>query len=152
MSRSLSFLDRRRGSLAGAILAAGFFLAGSSSQAVVVLSGSGTGVNPISASAVFQFAPNGDPNLLDITLINTSTVPTRYPADVLTSFYFDICKPGRGGTMISPPLGYVSAVGRVYQVQSGTGDDIPAVNPHPCPRRRRARSSSRCQAPATCER
>jgi len=133
MSRSLSFLDRRRGSLAGAILAAAFFLAGSSSQAVVVLSGTGTGVNPISASAIFEFGAGGDPNLLDITLINTSTVPTRYPADVLTSFYFDICKPGRGGTMISPPLGYVSAVGRVFQVQSGTGNDIPAVYFPPLP-------------------
>jgi len=134
MPRSPFGFLRGHASLSGAVLAAAFFVVGSSSHAgTITLSGSGVGVNPISAAAIFEFGPGGDTNLLDITLINTSTVPTRYPADVLTSFYFDICKPGRGGAMISPTLGYVSAVGRVYQVQSGTGNDIPAVYFPPLP-------------------
>lgn len=88
-----------------------------SAQAAVVLSGTGVGVNPISARAVFSFGTGTAANVLDITLVNTSTVATRYPADVLTSLYFDI----RSGTS-RPNLQYLGAGGQVYQVKSGTAD------------------------------
>jgi len=121
MSLTRILLERGRASVAGVMLAAAVFLAGSPSQATVVLSGTGTGVNPISAKAIFTFGSNAFANYLDITLVNTSTVPTQYPADVLTSFYFDIRAVAMSGT-IRPTLTYEGASGQVYQVKSGTAD------------------------------
>jgi hypothetical protein len=94
-------------------------------SAAVVLQGSGTGVNPISAKAIFTFGTGTAADFLDVTLINTSTVPTQYPADVLTSFYFDIKAVSMSGTM-RPTLNYLGAAGQVYQVKSGA-PDLPFV-------------------------
>lgn len=107
-----------RGGLAVAVLvAAAFNGAGRPASATVVFSSSGTSVNPISAQASFTFSGNN----LDITLVNTSTVATRFPGDVLTSLYFDILS----GTA-RPNLQYLGASGRVFQVKSGTAD-VPLV-------------------------
>lgn len=96
---------------------------GPPASATVVISGSGTGTNPISATAIFTFGTGTAANYLDLTLINTSTVPTRYPSDVLTSFYFDITSVSMSGT-IRPTLVYEGASGQVFQVRSGTGNDV----------------------------
>ncbi|MFM7243572.1 MAG: XDD4 family exosortase-dependent surface protein [Planctomycetaceae bacterium] len=96
---------------------------GPPASATVVVSGSGTSVNPISAMAIFTFGTGTAANNLDITLINTSTVPTRYPSDVLTSLYFDIKAVSMSGTT-RPTLVYEGASGQVFQVKSGTGNDV----------------------------
>lgn len=99
------------------------FVLGAPASASVMLSGSGTGVNPISAMAIFTFGTGTAADYLDVALINTSTVPTRYPSDVLTSLYFDIKAVSLSGT-IRPTLNYLGASGQVFQVKSGTGNDV----------------------------
>ena len=104
-----------RGSLVLLTLAAAVVCgAARPASATVVISASGASVNPISAQATFTFVSG---SYLDITLANSSTVATQYPADVLTSLYFDITS----GTS-RPNLQYLSASGRVFQVKSGTTD------------------------------
>jgi hypothetical protein len=120
----LTCFSRRLGlAFAAGLAAVAAMTLGSPASATVVLSGSGTGVNPISAMAIFTFGTGTAADHLDVALINTSTVPTRYPADVLTSLYFDIKSVSMSGTM-RPNLTYEGASGHVFQVKSGTGNDV----------------------------
>jgi hypothetical protein len=109
--------------VAAALIVASLVAVSPPAAASVVLSGSGTGVNPISAMAIFTFGTGTAADYLDVALINTSTVPTRYPSDVLTSLYFDIKAVSLSGT-IRPTLTYEGASGQVFQVKSGTGNDV----------------------------
>ena len=114
---------RLRLTIAAAVASVSLIALGPPASATVVLSGSGTGVNPISAMAIFTCGTGTAADYLDVTLINTSTVPTRFPADVLTSLYFDIKAVSMSGT-IRPTLVYEGASGHVFQVKSGTGNDV----------------------------
>lgn len=121
MFRAHVFHRRVRLAVAAGLVALAGVALGPPAPASVVLQGSGTGVNPISAKAIFTFGTGTAADLLDVTLVNTSTVPTQYPADVLTSLYFDIKAVSMSGTT-RPTLNYLGAGGQVYQVKSGAPD------------------------------
>lgn len=63
----------------------------------------------------------GPDNSFLITL-SSYGAPTRYAADVLTSFYFDLVNPFDG---TRPTLTYVSGTGRAFEVRSGSNNDSP---------------------------
>jgi hypothetical protein len=84
---------------------------------VVEAAGTSAAGNPVAFRATLAIW--GDE--LSIDLENVSPVVTREPADVLSSFYFDIV---RGGSR--PPLAYASAAGQVVEVRS-RGPDLPVI-------------------------
>ena len=79
----------------------------------VPVSGTSAAGNPVSFTATFTTA--GD--TLSLTLANTSTTPTSAPADVLSSFYFDLLQNG-----VRPKLAYAAASGLVYEVLRDEAD------------------------------
>lgn len=79
---------------------------------VVTISGSQGGTNPVSAEATFVTSGT----TMTLTLRNTSATPTTiFPAQVLTSFYFDMLT--GGGTR--PALTITSATGNVFKLIGG---------------------------------
>jgi hypothetical protein len=80
------------------------------------VSGTLSGTYPVSARA--EFITSG--STLTLTLQNTSTTPTAYGAQVLTSFYFDLLVNGTG----RPTLTYVSGTGNVFKI-TGTSAAVP---------------------------
>ncbi len=103
---------RLRAGLAALAVAA----CGTPAMATVTFTVAGTSSagNPVAFQA--DLAISG--NLLTIDLFNTSPVDSVAPADVLSSFYFDIVQ---GGTA-RPTLGYLSASGTVWQVRQAAND------------------------------
>lgn len=86
-----------------------------SASASIVYTASGTSTAGIPVSFTATLTMSG--STLTITLDNTSPVNSTYPADVLTSFYFDILS----GTN-RPSLHYTAASGSLFLVRSGTTD------------------------------
>lgn len=83
---------------------------------IFTASGTSTAGTPVAFQASLTISgTSGDD--LTIVLANTSPADSRYAADVLGSFYFDIVSGTR-----RPTLSYASARGSVYQVRSGTTD------------------------------
>jgi hypothetical protein len=91
----------------------------SPAQGAIIVEAAGTSAagNPVAFRATLAIA--GDE--LSIDLENVSPVVTREPADVLSSFYFDVV---RGGSR--PPLAYASAAGQVVEVRS-RAPDLPVL-------------------------
>jgi len=83
------------------------------------VSGTLGGTYPVSASAMFSTSGS----TLTLTLMNTSTTPTVYGAQVLTSFYFDMLV---GGT-VRPTLTYQTGSGSVFKVVGGGTASMPFV-------------------------
>lgn len=109
-----------RKSLAAAALAAAM-VAGSlavPASATVVVDAAGTSAagNPVAFRATLEIV--GD--LLTIDLENLSPVPTRDPADVLGSFYFDIERDGMRPEVVE----YLSASGQVVKVLKGADEPV----------------------------
>ncbi|MBU6277589.1 MAG: hypothetical protein KGQ61_13210, partial [Planctomycetes bacterium] len=75
---------------------------------------------PLLVSAQLDTAADagGDNYALKITL-RSYGAPTKFAADVLTSFYFNIADPNSG---VRPNLTYISGTGQAYEVRS-TGTD-----------------------------
>lgn len=84
----------------------------------VIFTGSGVSAagTPVAFQAMLTIGGSTG-NDLTVTLANTSPVNSRYAADVLGSFYFDVASGTR-----RPTLTYAGASGFVYQVRSGTTD------------------------------
>lgn len=85
------------------------------------VSGTLSGTYPVSAKATFVTSGS----TLALTLQNTSTfaptsTPTSYPAQVLSSFYFDLLINGTG----RPTLTYTSGSGNVFKI-TGTSAAVP---------------------------
>ena len=110
--RADAFLTAMAGVVATALLAA------APASGSVMFTGSGVSAagTPVAFHATLTIGGStGDD--LTVTLANTSPVDSRYSADVLGSFYFDVVSGTR-----RPTLTYASASGFVYQVRSGTTD------------------------------
>jgi hypothetical protein len=82
-------------------------------------SGSSATGRPVSYSA--DLTISGD--WLTVQLFNTSTVPSADPADLLSSFFFDIADSGN-----RPTLTFVSAVGDVWRTQMSLPDVLQTAN------------------------
>lgn len=104
-------------SLVAAALAAGAALVVGArlTPGAVVVEAAGTSAagNPVAFRATFSLAADE----LTLDLENISPVPTSDPADVLSSFYFDV---ERNGTR--PKLDYLSAAGQVFEVRRKAAD------------------------------
>ena len=119
---SAPFMPSRRRARAIAIAACmtGLVLSSASAGTIFTVSGTLSGSYPASAEA--RFVCSG--TTLTLTLHNTSTTaPTQYPAQVLTSFYFDLQV--NGG--IRPELTYVSGSGNVFKIIGNGGTAQPYV-------------------------
>lgn len=88
--------------------------------ATFFVSGTLSGTYPVSASA--DFLASG--TTLTLTLRNTSTTPTVHPAQVLTSFYFDLFVNGTSGTT-RPTLTYQTGSGNVFKLMGSGSTDVP---------------------------
>jgi hypothetical protein len=100
-----------------ALMAVGCLALPARGAVVVDAAGTSAAGNPVAFRATLAIL--GDE--LAVDLENLSPVPTREPADLLTSFYFDI---ERGG--FRPALEYRSAGGQVYEVRS-KAPDMPVI-------------------------
>jgi len=113
----------------GVLVAAG--LAATPATASIIQSVSGT--SSAGVAFVFDARLTISGNTLTVVLENNSTVRTQNPADLLTSFYFDI----KNSLNVRPTLTYASATGGVWLtsrnntdvLQSGTAN-LMAVNPN----------------------
>lgn len=78
---------------------------------------------PLAVSATLATAADagGPNNALKITL-RSFGAPTKYAADVLASFYFNLADPLTG---IRPTLTYVSGTGQAFEVHDGPANDTP---------------------------
>jgi len=63
-------------------------------------------------------------NTLTVDLVNTSTVHSQNPNDVLGSYYFDIVN----GANIRPTLTYASAIGNVWLANKSAPDTLQTTN------------------------
>ncbi|MFM8733636.1 MAG: XDD4 family exosortase-dependent surface protein [Pirellulales bacterium] len=90
------------------------------------LTSSGTSINgtPITGLATLTFSGT----TLTVQVSNSSTAPSAYRSDILTSFYFDIVKSGS----IRPALTYVSGSGYAWQVYTAAAD-VPVNYSPPMP-------------------
>jgi hypothetical protein len=79
----------------------------------VPVSGTSAAGNPVGFLATFTTSGS----TLSLVLSNTSSFPTTAPADVLSSFYFDVFQDG-----VRPSLTFVAASGLVYEVRRNAGD------------------------------
>lgn len=79
----------------------------------VPVTGTSAAGNPVAFQATFT--TSGSTLLLD--LVNTSTFATTAPADVLSSFYFDVLQDG-----VRPTLSLAAAAGFVYEVRRNGPD------------------------------
>lgn len=87
----------------------------------VLATGTSAAGNPVSFRATFTTSGSS----LFVELVNTSTFATRAPADVLSSFYFDVLQNG-----VRPTLSLAAAAGFVYEVRkSGTDPFVPGTLP-----------------------
>ena len=98
-----------------AVLAASLALPAHATTLAVPANGTSAAGNAVSFSATFTTSGS----TLSLTLVNTSVVPTTAPADVLSSFYFDVLQDG-----VRPTLTYAAAAGDVYLVQRGADDSF----------------------------
>lgn len=107
----------------GGIAAAGLCvaLAVSTAQATLVQSWSGLSSTGIPVSFEAQFTIAGD--TLTIDLFNNSPVSTANPADLLSSFYFDVICNG-----VRPTLTYQSATGDVWRALRNSPDTLVTAN------------------------
>lgn len=106
---------------AAASVAAVLFVAAPARGTTITFTESGTSIigTPLTVSALIEAGSNaGSANALRITLTNFGA-PSRAPADILSSFYFNLADPNTG---VRPQLTYVSGSGQAYQVRSGTTD------------------------------
>lgn len=107
---------------AAASVAVILFVAAPARGTTITFTESGTSIigTPLSVSALIQTAADagGPNNALRITL-RSFGAPSRAPADVLSSLYFNIADPNTG---VRPNLTYVSGSGQAYQVRSGATD------------------------------
>lgn len=78
----------------------------------------GSGISAAGQPVAFQATLTISGTFLDLRLDNLSPVPSRFAADLLSSFYFDVVRSGS----IRPTLTYLSGTGQVYQWLSGTAD------------------------------
>lgn len=105
-----------------AVLLAAPFAASPCSATTITFTESGVSAagTPLLVSARLDTAADagGPNNSLKITLRSFGPA-TVHPADVLTSFYFNLAEPGTGDR---PTLTYVSGSGRAYEVRT-TGTD-----------------------------
>jgi len=79
----------------------------------------GSNATGLSARATFTVDP-GDAGVLRLLLENTSRSPTMSPAELLTSFYFNVFSGTPGGA--TAPLSYQSATGQVYLADQKSTD------------------------------
>ena len=93
-----------------------------------LVSGTGTGgvYHTVSARADLSITPGGPTSLLTIILTNTSPQDTTDPADVLSSFYFDVA---RGNAR--PTLTYASADGPLFKIKKNGTDERYTYTPSP---------------------
>jgi hypothetical protein len=113
-----SFSKSLAAAVAAAACAAGCLALPVQGAIVVEAAGTSAAGNPVAFRATL--AITGDE--LSIDLENISPVITRAPADVLSSFYFDIVRGGLRPTT----LAYASAAGQVVEVRS-KGPDQPVI-------------------------
>jgi len=105
-----------RRSFLTAVMLCSTAVTGRVAEAAVPFFGSGT--SAAGRPVAFQATLSISGTFLDVRLDNLSPVPSKFAADLLSSFYFDVVRSGS----IRPALTYVSGTGQVYQWRSGTTD------------------------------
>lgn len=118
------FLRRVLGdAVAAAACATALLFAGPASATTITFTESGVSAagTPLSVSATLATAADagGPANALKITLRSFGD-PSRYAADVLSSFYFNLADPSDG---VRPTLTYLTGSGRAWEVHGGAGND-----------------------------
>jgi hypothetical protein len=116
-ARVACFSKSLAAAVAAAACAAGCLALPAQGAIVVEAAGTSAAGNPVAFRATLAIW--GDE--LSIDLENVSPVFTREPADVLSSFYFDILRDGARPTLV-----YAAAAGQVVEVRS-RGPDVPVI-------------------------
>lgn len=119
----VSFLRRVLGNaLPAAAFATTLLFAGPAAATTITFTESGVSAagTPLTVSATLATAADagGPANALKITLRNFGD-PTKFAADVLSSFYFNIADPSDG---VRPTLSYLVGSGRAWEVHAGAVD------------------------------